>query len=125
MTLKHVLLELARSHDFPSGSSAHGYDFVAPLSDDGKLLPEEWRRDGKACTVRRFWAGEDESHGHLVHTGKSWRFHYDDGDIDEDEPLFKLDRHSIRQGEYLSITEHDGTLRTFRVVRVSDLRPPS
>jgi hypothetical protein len=35
MTLPHALkrirLHLARSRDFPSGSSRHGYEFVAPL----------------------------------------------------------------------------------------------
>jgi hypothetical protein len=38
--------------------------------------------------------------------------------VDEDEPLLKLDRHTLVQGEYVSITEHDGVLRTFRVVGV-------
>ena len=43
----------------------------------------------------------------------------EDGEpVDEDEPLFKLDRHTLVQGEYVSITEHDGVLRTFRVVGV-------
>lgn len=119
MTLKRIRLELARSPDFPNGSAAHGYEFTAPLTVDGHLDPAEWRDNKAACTVRRFWTGEDDEPGVLVHMGQGWRFHYDDEDPLEDEPLYKLDRHTIREGEYLSITEHDGVLRTFRVVRIT------
>jgi hypothetical protein len=119
MPMKRIRLELARCHGYPEGNRKCGYEFSAPLTEDGRLDAEEWRRHRKGCTVRRFWDGEDEEHGHLVHTGQSWRFHYDAHDPDEDEPLFKLDRHTIKEGEYLSITEQDGTLYPFKVVRVT------
>lgn len=118
MTLKRIRLELARCAEFPNGSTTRGYEFTAPLTADGQLDAEEWRESRPACTVRRFWDGEDDEHGILVHVGQGWRFHYDDTDPDEDEPLYKLDRHTIREGEYLSITEHDGVLKTFRVARI-------
>ena len=70
------------------------------------------------CTVHRFWLGEGDERSHLVHRGGGWAFHYDDEPADEDEPLFKLDRHTLVQGEYVSVTEHDGVRRTFRVVSV-------
>jgi len=118
MPLRTVRLELARDHDFPEGSAARGYEFVAPLTDDGHLDAEEWRAHKDRCTVRRFWENEGDENGHLQHVGQGWHFRYDGHPTDDDEPLFKLDRHSIVQGEYLSVTEHDGVLRTFRVVRV-------
>jgi hypothetical protein len=31
--LNRILLNLARSTDFPDRSSRHGYDFIAPLVD--------------------------------------------------------------------------------------------
>jgi hypothetical protein len=34
MDLNRILLNLARSRDFPNGSSRHGYDFIAPNPDD-------------------------------------------------------------------------------------------
>ena len=37
---------------------------------------------------------------------------------DDDEPIFKFDRHVMKQGEYVSITEHDGVMRPFRIVSV-------
>ncbi len=118
MTLRHVRLELARDHDFPNGSATHGYEFVAPLNAEGHLDAAEWRDKKAKCTVRRFWEGEDDENGTLRHVGKGWHFHYEGQKADDDEPLFKLDRHSIVENEYLSVTEHDGSLRTFRVVRV-------
>jgi hypothetical protein len=118
MTLYSIRLELARTKEFPSGSSAHGYEFVAPLDQTGHLDPEQWRQTKGRCTVRRFQSGADEERGALVHVGKGWHFDYDKSERDDDEKLFKLDRHVIKQGEYLSVTEHDGVARPFRIVAV-------
>ena len=118
MALRLVRLELARYHDFPDGSATRGYEFVAPLTSDGHLDAEEWRTNKDKCTVRRFWEGEDDENGLLRHVGRGWHFHYESQQVDDDEPLFKLDRHSIVKDEYLSVTEHDGSLRTFRVAQV-------
>ena len=118
MTLFHVRLELARSKDFPEGSAAHGYEFVAPLDANGHLDAEGWKKDKAACVVRGFSKGKPDEHGRLIHVGQGWHFDYDAKARDDDEPLFKLDRHHIKQGEYLSVKEHDGVLRTFRIVSV-------
>ncbi len=118
MTLYHVRLELARSKEFPEGSARHGYEFTAPLDAGGHLDGEAWKTAKAQCTVRRFTAGKDDEKGRLIHVGKGWHFDYVAKVSDDDEPLFKLDRHTIKQGEYLSITEHDGVMRTFRIVSV-------
>lgn len=118
MALKQVRLELARTKDHPNGSSSHGYEFIAPLDAEGHFDPAEWKQYHQACTVHRFWAGEADEHGTLVHRrdGK-WAFSYEVGD-DDDEPIFKFDRHSFVEGEYVSVTEHDGVTRPFRIVWV-------
>lgn len=118
MTLRHIRLELGRDKDFPEGSVERGYEFAAPLNDEGHLDRDEWHDVRDQCTVRRFWHNEADEHGHLIHRGSGWAFHYEDEEPEPDEPLFKLDRHTLVEGEYVSITEHDGVLRTFRVVRV-------
>jgi hypothetical protein len=118
MALFHVRIELARSAAFPNGSARHGYEFVAPLDVNGHLNVAEWKQNKAKCTVRRFTGGEGDQTGSLVDVGRGWHFDYDGGSRDDDEPLFKLDRHTIKQGEYLSVTEHDGVMRTFRVVSV-------
>ena len=119
MALRKVRLELARTAGFPEGSAHRGYEFVAPLTDDGHLDAQEWRRQHGACTVHRFWVGEEDAYGHLVHhRGRHWAFRYDDVGDEEEEPIFRFDRHRFVVGEYVSITEHDGVQRTFRVVEI-------
>ncbi len=122
MALKQIRLELARDHDFPSGSREHGYDFIAPLDTDGHLVAAEWRTLRDQCRVRRFWAGQPHEVGHLVHRpGGTWVFDYDLKSSSDDEPGFKFDRHRFVPGEYVSITERDHVQRTFFIKAVVDL----
>ncbi len=118
MSVRTIRLELARNPDFPEGSSNHGYEFRAPLTEDGSLDHDTWQKVKADCSVHRFWKGEPDEEGHLIHTrGRRWLFSYEDGEED-DEPIFKFDRHHFVEGEYVSITEHDGVQRTFQVVAV-------
>lgn len=122
ITLKRVRLELARDHDFPNGSRDRGYEFAAPLDDDGQLDAAAWRTLRNRCVVKRFWHGEPSEIGRLVHKpGGAWAFDYDPERADDDETGFKLDKHKIVPGEYVSFREHDGVLRTFRVIFVNEL----
>lgn len=118
MPLKKIRLELARTAEFPQGAADRGYEFIAPLTDDGHLDRQAWPASKDRCTVRRFWASEPEERGRLVHRGSAWYFHYDGMDTDEDEPIFKFDRHTFTEGEYVSVTEHDEVQRPFKVVAV-------
>lgn len=116
--LKKIRLELARTKQFPDGNPRCGYEFTAPLSMDGHLDVELYKREKAACRVQRFWEGEKAEEGALLHLGKDrWVFSYAPG-ADDDEPAFKFDRHSFVPGEYVSVTEHDGETRPFKVVSV-------
>ena len=117
--MHEIRLVLARDHDFPEGSTLRGYIVHAPLDSDGKLDQAAWRAHAPACTVLRFWAGEDDQRGRLIHGRHGWLFTY--GGEEEDEPLFRLGEHRLVPGEYVSITEHDGIQRTFRVAGVRRL----
>jgi hypothetical protein len=119
MTLYSVRLHLARTKESPGGDPLHGYDFIAPLNTEGHLDAEEWRRSKDRCVVRRFAPREGDQRGRLLHVGKGWHFDYDTKRRDDDEPLFKLDRHLIKQGEYVSLTEHDGVSRPFKIASVT------
>jgi hypothetical protein len=121
MTMKRIKLELARDHEFPEGSRERGYEFAAPLDENGHIVHDEWKKQRERCRVIRFWPGEDREVGRLVHRGGGWAFDYDPKSTDDDAPGFKFDRHRFVPGEYVSIKEHDGVLRTFRVVQVRDL----
>jgi hypothetical protein len=123
MALKKIRLELARDHDFPEGSSEHGYEFIAPVNAEGLFDPEEWKAHRGECRVTSFWCDEDTERRHLVRKGGGhWAFHYDiDGDADDDESGYRFGRHRFAPGEYVSIREQDDRLRTFRVVKVADV----
>jgi len=123
MDLKRIRLELARDRDYPEGSRNHGYEFAAPLTEAGHIDAEAWRAARERCRVRRYWAGEPDMVGHLVHKpGGSWGFHYDiRGNAAEDESGYRFNDHAFKPGEYVSIKEHDDVLRTFRVTVVRPL----
>ena len=118
MSLKKVRLELARCAEYPEGSPDFGYEIVTPLTLDGHIDLKGWEKASKNCTVRRFWCDEDDETGLLSHSASGWLFDYDPDAEDDDEPLFRLDDHVFKDGEYVSVTEHDGVQRTFQVVSV-------
>ena len=118
MPMSHIRLELARTKEYPSGSANHGYILHAPLDDDYRIDIDGWRENKKACTVTRFWVGEADQHGHLVHTRhRTWAFSYEPGE-DDDEPIFHLEDHALKVGEYVTIRETDGEAYPFKVVSV-------
>ncbi|WP_119678985.1 hypothetical protein [Indioceanicola profundi] len=120
MPLKMIRLELARTEEeFPQGANDRGYEFVAPLTDDGHLDQEGWNSGKDRCTVRRFWAAEPEEHGRLINQGGKWYFHYDGLEAGEDEPIFRFEGHTFIEGEYMSVTEHDGVQRPFKIVSIA------
>ncbi|HWA04588.1 MAG TPA: hypothetical protein VG819_13790 [Rhizomicrobium sp.] len=121
MVLTRIRLELGRMEGFPHGSPVHGYEFVAPLTEDGHIDVEAWREAKDRCTVRRFRDGEDDELGKLRYLGHGWRFDYDPADADDDEPFFKLDRHRLVEGSYVSVTEHDRVQRPFKIVKTTPL----
>jgi hypothetical protein len=114
--LRKVRLELARSHEYPEGSPEHGYELDVPLTYRGKLDHEFWLKHRDAASFRRFW-GEEEKRGELRHDRRGWIFSFAP-ESTEDEVIFRGDEHRFAVGEYLSIKEHDGITRTFRVASV-------
>ena len=120
---KRIRLNLARSKEFPSGSTRHGYEFVAPLDSKGHIDPRLWQQQREHCGVRRFWNGADEQVGRLVHKPGGaeharWVFDYDPSRSDDDESGYRFGVHAFLPGEYVSISDDDGELHTFRVVSV-------
>lgn len=125
--LRSVTLTLARCREYPDGHAGCGYAITAPLDPDGRLDADDWGRTRDRCRVRKFWVGEPDRHGRLVHRaggpgGATWLIDYDDRTTDDDEPGFRLGFHCLVEGEYVSIRDTDkDLLRTFEVVRVGDV----
>jgi hypothetical protein len=122
-TLKRIRLHLARSKGFPQGSPHHGYEFVAPIDAKGHIDPDLWRKYREHCRVRRFWNGDLEQVGRLLHKPGGaeharWIFDYDENRVDDDEAGYRFGSHVFAPGEYVSITENDGDVHTFRVTSV-------
>ncbi|GJD99243.1 hypothetical protein GMJLKIPL_1159 [Methylobacterium isbiliense] len=121
--LHRVTLTLARCPQHPEGSAGRGYEIIAPLGPDGQLDAALWREVRDRCRVRRFWTGEPDCHGRLVHRaggagGATWLIDYDDRTTEDDEPGYRLGTHAFVEGEYVSIRDAgDEAFHTFKVVR--------
>ncbi|MEQ8401369.1 MAG: hypothetical protein RIB53_13350 [Roseitalea porphyridii] len=120
MSLRHVRLEMAREPAYPQGNPNRGYELVLPLGADDRIDAAEWEKNPSACTVERFWDGEKTELGYLERNrAGQWVFDYDFDDEADDEEGFRFGEHAFRTGEYVSIADHEGTMHTFTVVRVT------
>jgi len=121
MSWYEVRLELARTPDHPDGSNQHGYQLRVPLDATWHLDEAEWRLHKDKAIVHRFWENEDDQYGNLIHTRhRTWAISYEPGE-DDDTPLFHLETHLLKQGEYISINEHDGETLPFKIVETRPL----
>lgn len=67
MSLKVIRLELARDAGHPEGNPQHGYEFAAPLDEEGHIDPAEWKAARRFCTVRGFTPDRDDEFGRLLY----------------------------------------------------------
>ena len=121
---KRILLHLARSKEHPEGSARHGYEIIAPLDAAGRFDLETWRAHKGQSRVRRFWEGEPDQSGRLVHRSGGhagvWAFDYDAGRDDDEEAGYRLGDHVFAPGEYVSVRDDEGVMHTFRVISVNN-----
>jgi hypothetical protein len=121
-SFKRIRLELARSKDHPSGSSRCGYELIAPLNRNGHIDPKDWKAFRDHCRVRRFWEGEADNIGRVVHKpggseGATWIFDYDAARLDDDEAGYRFGSHVFAPGEYITVRDQNNA-HTFRVASV-------
>lgn len=124
-SLKRIRLNLARSREQPNGSTACGYEFIAPLDQRGRIDAEAWEHAKARCTVRRFWQDETDKIGMLDHKpggsgGATWVFDYDDARRDDDEAGYRFGSHTFIAGEYVTLRDQDNS-HTFRVAAVENV----
>lgn len=114
---RQIRIELAREPDHPEGDTGFAYVIVAPLDANDRIDPKLWREHREACRITRFRPDQDDRHGHLVHRGGGWAFHYAGT---PDEVGFHFADERFVPGEYVSINE-GAKMHTYRVVSVSHL----
>ena len=121
ISLSRVVMRLARNPgtEFADGDDHRGYSLVAPLTPDGHLDAAAYAKARGACVVRRFAPDEDPVDGKLVRVRAHWYFDYDDSEAAGEEPVFRLGEHRFAVGEYVSITDEDGRLLTYKVTDVA------
>jgi hypothetical protein len=120
MSLSRIVMRLARNPgtEFADGDDHRGYALVAPLTSDGHLDEAAFKAARDACTVRRFAPNEDAQEGRLSRRGERWFFDYDEGADTDDEPVYRLGDHRFAVGEYVSVTDEDGRLLTYKVTDI-------
>ena len=121
MSLSRIVMRLARNPgtEFADGDDHRGYTLTAPLTEEGFFDEERFREARDQCTVRRFAPDDDPQEGRLVRRGQNWFFDYDEEDAADDEPVYRLGQHRFAVGEYVSVTDEDGRLLTYKVTDVA------
>ena len=122
--LRKIVLEEARAKGAAAGPGVHGYELVAPLDEAGFINIEAWKKERGRCFVHRLEHGKIVERGLLAHRaggigGATWAFDYELGTTEEEEEGYRFGAHSFTPGEYVSIRDDEGELRTFKVMVVT------
>ena len=123
MTLSRIVMRLARNPgtEFAGGDDHRGYALTAPLTADGTIDEAAYGKAKGQCVVRRFAPDEDAVDGRLARKGDRWFFDYDASDSADDEPVHRLGEHRFSLGEYVSVSDEDGRMLTYKVMEVTAL----
>ncbi|MBX3569373.1 MAG: hypothetical protein KF914_15035 [Rhizobiaceae bacterium] len=114
---RHVRLVLAREKGHPAGDLQMGYDFLIPLTDEGRIDAVVWKRHQSACRVRRFRDDEQDRIGRLRRKpGGQWYVDFVAGERD-DEMGFRFGEERFVTGEYVSIGRKHA-MHTYQIARV-------
>jgi hypothetical protein len=121
MSWMSIRLELARTPEFPDGSAERGYQLHLPMRPDGLIDEAAHSSDRARATAFRFWPDERDLKGYVIRTARGWAISYALGESD-DQGVFHLETHPLKLGNYLTITEADGTTWPFRIAAIEPLR---
>ena len=120
--LSRIVMRLARNPgtEFADGDDHRGYSLVAPLTagrpPGRRGLRPGPRRPARCAASRRT---RTPATAGSCHQGRTWFFDYDNAEDTGEEPVFRLGQHRFAVGEYVSITDEDGRLLTYKVTDVT------
>ena len=120
MSLSRIVMRLARNPgtEFADGDDHRGYTLTAPLTPEGKIDEDAFKSVKAKAAVRRFAPEEDVQEGKLNKRGEHWFFDYGE-EGEAAEPLYRIGEHRFAVGEYVSITDEEGRLLTYKVTEVA------
>jgi hypothetical protein len=120
MALSRIVMRLARNPgtEFADGDDHRGYTLTAPLTPDGHIDEAALKALKGGAHVRHFAQDEDTQEGRLGRSGERWFFDFGEDD-EAREPLYRLGQHRFAVGEYVSISDEDGRLLTYKVTEVA------
>lgn len=120
MALSRIVMRLARNPgtEFADGDDHRGYTLTAPLTPDGKIDEAALKTIKAGASVRHFRPDDDAVEGKLGRRGERWFFDFGD-DGEAQEPLYRIGEHRFAVGEYVSISDEDGRLLTYKVTEVA------
>jgi len=108
-----IRLDLARTRAFPEGSRAHHLVLCVPL-DPLQIVDADAVRSAPArATVVRSQPDQPETRGYLIPKAGGWVF--SGGGRGGGEPLFHVEAHPLRVGEFVTVTEPDGAALTYEI----------
>ena len=117
-----VLLALAAGPGFPDGSPEHRYEIELALDASGRPDGAAWAADPAPWRARRITPAAAPAEGDVQFEpdhGWSIRFYGAAADgPDAPETRFDPGPDPVRPGEYVTVTEPDGTQFAYRVVAV-------
>lgn len=121
---RKIKLDEAPAKGAPSGPPVGGYEFFAPLDEEGRIHLETWKKERARCFVHRLERGAIVERGLLVHRpggagGATWAFDYDPDGTEDDETGYRFGAHAFTPGEYVSVRDDEGVMRTYRVSSVT------
>jgi hypothetical protein len=123
-TMRRIKLEPALQKGGAREGGSLGYEFVAPLDPTGHISVEGWRKERALCFVHKIEDGAIAERGVLAHLpggadGATWAFDYDPTQEGDEEAGYRFGAHAFRPGEYVSLREADGDVRTYRIASVT------
>lgn len=117
-----VRIALARTPQFPQGSSSHAYELIVPLAEDNRIDQAAFKAFPARASVQHVVPNRPAKRGAILLRNGRYAFSYAPGDAD-DEAIYHSENHPLGIGDYVTIMEPGKEAQPYRVESVTPLPP--
>jgi hypothetical protein len=117
-----VRIALARTPQFPQGSSSHAYELIVPLDEHNRIDQAMFKAFPARASVQHVVPSRPAKRGAILLRNGRYAFSYAPGDAD-DEAIYHLENHPLGVGDYVTIMEPGEEAQPYRVESVTPLPP--